>query len=135
VRALGATYHSGSVLDVGFEPDIIVECTGAGVVIIDVLKIVAAGGIVCLTGVGSGGRVGALPAADVAANMVLKNAVVFGSVNANRRHWYKANDHLARADHSWLARLITRREAPQDFVRALNRQPDDVKVVIQFADA
>ena len=30
VGALGATYHSGSVLDLGFEPDVIVECTGVG---------------------------------------------------------------------------------------------------------
>ena len=29
VRALGATYHSGTVKDVGFEPDVIVECTGS----------------------------------------------------------------------------------------------------------
>ena len=30
VRALGATYHSTSVANVGFEPDIIIECTGVG---------------------------------------------------------------------------------------------------------
>ena len=30
VRALGATYHSGSVKEIGFEPDVIVECTGVG---------------------------------------------------------------------------------------------------------
>lgn len=30
VRALGATYHSCSVADVGFEPDVIMECTGVG---------------------------------------------------------------------------------------------------------
>ncbi len=33
VGDLGATYHMGSVLDLGFEPDIIVECTGVGSVI------------------------------------------------------------------------------------------------------
>ena len=33
VQALGATYHSGSVRDIGFEPDVIVECTGVGQVI------------------------------------------------------------------------------------------------------
>jgi len=30
VRALGATYHSGTVAGVGFEPDIIIECTVSG---------------------------------------------------------------------------------------------------------
>ena len=134
VRALGATYHSGSALDLGFEPDIVVECTGVGTVITQVMKKVAAGGIVCLTGVGQGGGPSAAAPADVAANMVLRNAAVFGSVNANRRHWYKAHAHLLRADPSWLARLISRREPPDHFHRALSRNSDDVKVVVQFAD-
>ena len=33
VRALGATYHTGPIEGVGFQPDVIVECTGAGQVI------------------------------------------------------------------------------------------------------
>ena len=89
----------------------------------------------CLTGVGTGGRTAGLAAADVAAAVVLRNNVVVGSVNANKRHWYKAGQALARADRSWLARLVTRREPPEDFMRALQRQPDDIKVVIQFAEA
>ncbi|HSE06873.1 MAG TPA: glucose 1-dehydrogenase [Methylomirabilota bacterium] len=135
VRALGATYHCGTVRDVGFEPDVIVECTGVGQLIVDSIQGVAAGGVVCLTGVGSGGRTVGLPTADVAAAMVLRNNVVVGSVNANKRHWYKAGEALARADRAWLARLVTRREDPQDFARALGRKPDDIKVVVQFADA
>src|SRR5512137_639648 len=52
VRALGATYHTGTVAGVGFQPDVIVECTGVGQVIADAIKAVGSGGIVCLTGVG-----------------------------------------------------------------------------------
>jgi threonine dehydrogenase-like Zn-dependent dehydrogenase len=135
VRDLGATYHAGSVKDIGFEPDVIVECTGVGQVIADSVRAVAAGGVVCLTGVGSGGRTVGLPTADVASAMVLRNNVVVGSVNANRRHWYKAAEALARADRSWLARLLTRRERPEAFARALGRAPEDIKVAIQFKDA
>lgn len=135
VRDLGATYHAGTVEAVGFEPDVIVECTGVGQVIVDSIRAVAAGGVVCLTGVGSGGRTTGLPMADVAAEMVLQNNVVVGSVNANKRHWYKATQVLAQADRAWLSRLITRREPPEAFMRALHRQPDDVKVVVQFAEA
>jgi threonine dehydrogenase-like Zn-dependent dehydrogenase len=61
--------------------------------------------------------------------------VVVGSVNANKRHWYKAAEALARADHAWLDRLITRRERPEDFARALERRDEDIKVVVQFAEA
>ena len=135
VRALGATYHTGSVAGVGFEPDVIIECTGVGQLIADSIQAVAAGGVVCLTGVGSGGRTVGLPTADVASNVVLRNNVVVGSVNANKRHWYRAGQVLAHADPAWLARLITRRESPEQFMHALQRQPDDIKVVIQFSQA
>ena len=134
-RALGATYHSGTVAGVGFEPDVIVECTGVGQVIADSIQTVGAGGVVCLTGVGSGGRTTALPTADLAAEVVLRNNIVLGSVNANKRHWYKAGEVLARADRSWLARLVTRRERPEDFAKALERRSEDIKVIVQFAEA
>jgi glucose 1-dehydrogenase len=130
VRALGATYHT-SFDRLGFEPDVLVECTGAGQVIADAVQAVAAGGVVCLVGVGHGGPIG-LPTADVAASMVLRNKAVFGSVNANRRHWQEAGETLGRAERSWLERLVTRREHPADFARALERGPDDIKVVVEF---
>ena len=135
VRALGATYHTGRAGDVGFQPDVIVECTGVGQVIADAVDVVGAGGIVCLTGVGTGGRTVGYSTADLAATMVLQNNVIVGSVNANKRHWYKAGRALADADATWLARLLSRREQPEAFMNALRRQPDDIKVVIQFDDA
>jgi threonine dehydrogenase-like Zn-dependent dehydrogenase len=135
VRAMGATYHTGTVAGIGLQPDVIVECTGVGQLIADSIQAVAPGGVVCLTGVGSGGRTVGLKTADVASNIVLQNNVVVGSVNANKRHWYKAGQFLAKADRAWLARLISRREPPEQFMRALHREPDDIKVVIQFAEA
>jgi glucose 1-dehydrogenase len=81
-------------------------------VISDSVRSIGAGGVVCLTGVGSGGSTTGPGTADVAAGAVLRNNVVVGSVNANKRHWYKAGEVLARADHAWLAHLVTRRERP-----------------------
>jgi glucose 1-dehydrogenase len=135
VKALGATYHSTTVSQIGFNPDIIIECTGVGQVIAESIRGVGAGGIVCLTGVGKGGAAAGAAIADVAAAAVLGNNVVVGSVNANKRHWYKAGEVLARADRKWLERLITRREKPENFKQALDRKPDDIKVVIQFSAA
>ena len=134
VRALGATYHSGSVKAIGFEPDAIIECTGVGQVIADSIQAIGASGIVCLTGVGHGGVVTSAACADIAASAVLKNNVIVGSVNANKRHWYRAGNLLARADRDWLGRLITRREKPENFQQALERRPDDIKVIIQFSE-
>jgi len=134
VRALGATYHTDGIAQLDLAPDVVVECTGVGQVITDSVRSIGAGGIVCLTGVGHGGSTVGPAAADVAAAVVLKNNAVVGSVNANKRHWYRAAEALARADRSWLARLVTRRERPEDLARALRRTSDDVKVVLQFAD-
>ena len=81
----------------------------------DSLRIIAASGVVCLTGVGHGGQIPKIATAgEIASTAVLKNNVVIGSVNANKRHWYKAAEALARADRSWLERLITTTGEPGD---------------------
>ena len=55
VRRLGATYHGGTVGDVG-EVDIVIEATGVGRLVVDAICATARNGIVCLTGVSSGER-------------------------------------------------------------------------------
>jgi hypothetical protein len=64
--------------------------------------------------------------------LVLGNDVVFGSVNANRRHYEAGADALAKADRAWLARLITRQVPLASWKDAYTRDPGDVKVVLDF---
>ena len=66
--------------------------------------------------------------------MVLENDVVFGTVNANRRHYEMSADAIARADEGWLQRLITRRVPMERFGEALERRPGDIKVVIDLSE-
>jgi len=132
VEALGASYHAGTVFDLDFEPDVIIECTGVGPVIVDCIRKIGPGGVVCLTGVGGGGPASGLSAADVAKEAVLKNNVIVGSVNANRRHFYRAAQALAAADRDWLSQLISRRVPPERIEEALSRSADDIKVVVEF---
>jgi hypothetical protein len=65
--------------------------------------------------------------------MVLDNDTVFGSVNANHRHFELAAEALARADKTWLAGLITRRVPVARWEEALQHRPGDIKVVIDFS--
>ncbi len=81
---------------------------------------------------GSGGRTGNLSVADIATELVLQNNVIVGSVNANRRHFYEAAATLATADRDCLGRLISCRVPPERIADALQRGPDDVKVVVDF---
>jgi glucose 1-dehydrogenase len=133
VHDLGATYHTGGISDVGFEPDVIIECTGVGSVIVDSIRHIGAGGVLCLTGVGSGGGPSGQSPADLGKEVVLQNNVLVGSVNANRRHFYRAAGALAAADRTWLGQLISRRVRPEDVAEGLERGPDDIKVVVDFA--
>src|SRR3954464_2991171 len=94
VEELGAAYHTGWVADVGVRPDIVLECTGVVGLVQQSIASVSPGGIVCLTGVGPAGAAGG-SAAALATEAVLKNLVVVGSVNANRRHYYRADKPVA----------------------------------------
>ncbi|MDN5852864.1 MAG: theronine dehydrogenase, partial [Actinomycetia bacterium] len=89
-------------------------------------------GIVCLTGVSSGGRSLPVDAGELNRSIVLENDAIIGSVNANRRHYEQAAEALARADSGWLQRLISRRVPLAEFGSAFEAQADDVKVVIRL---
>ena len=133
VADLGATYHTDPVASLAAAADVVIECTGVAEVVVSILSNTGPDAIVCLTGVSSGGRTLRFDAGEVNREMVLGNAVVFGSVNANRRHYEAGAVALAAADSSWLARLITRRVPLDQFADALVRRPDDVKTVITFS--
>ncbi|MGH7831703.1 MAG: glucose 1-dehydrogenase [Candidatus Binatia bacterium] len=132
VRDLGATYHTGSVAEACRGTDIVIECTGAGWIVFDAMQHTTAGGIVCLTGISSGGRDLRIDAAALNRTIVLENDVVFGTVNANRRHYEAAAMSLAKADRHWLSRLISRRVALAHWADAVQRRPADVKTVIDM---
>ena len=134
VRDLGATYHTGSALDLDFNPDIIIECTGVGSVIVDSIQKVNAGGIICLTGVGAGGcqrpdrsRRRGVGSAEEQCDCRQREREQASLVPSGSKSG-------SRADRKWLSRLITRREKPENFQQALERKPDDVKVIIQFSE-
>ncbi len=130
---LGASYHTDPITQVSerLAPDIVIECTGVGELVVGAMRHTAPGAVVCLTGVAPSRRL----SIDVGAlnnELVLENDVVFGSVNANRRHFEQAAEALGSADPAWLGRLITRRVTFQHWQEALEKGDDDVKVVVDF---
>lgn len=131
VAALGATYHTGAIADACDAPDVVIECTGVGSLVFDAMEHIGPGGVVCLTGVSSGGRSLGVDAGTLNRSMVLENEAVVGSVNANRRHYEAGAQALAKADRGWLERLVSRRVPLDRWAEALDRKPDDVKVVME----
>ena len=134
VAELGGTFHLGSLADLdSLKPDILMECTGAPSVVRDAFGRTASGGIVCLVGVSAPGQDLDVDVGGLNRTMVLDNDTVFGSVNANRKHYDDAVATLRRADKDWLARLITRRVGVERWTQALEQGPDDIKVVVDFS--
>jgi glucose 1-dehydrogenase len=131
IKELGAKHH---LKHPGIEFDIVIECTGAPKVIAQAVAGSAPGGITCLTGLGGKAHVASLDIAALNQSLVLENRVVFGSVNANRRHYEDAAWALAHADRGWLERLITRKVELDQWHEAYEKHEHDVKTVLCFED-
>ena len=70
--------------------------------------------------------------AELNRQMVLENVVVFGTVNANLRHYRLAVEALDSAGRDWLEGLVTRRVPVERWQDALDKRADDVKVVLDL---
>jgi threonine dehydrogenase-like Zn-dependent dehydrogenase len=134
VADLGAHYHTDTLPDSGLEADVLMECTGVPTVVVDVLTHSATDSVACLTGVSSVGSLLPLDVGGLNRRAVLRNDVVFGTVNANRRHYEAGVAALAAADRDWLARLITRRFPLSAYRDAFAHRADDVKVVLDIEE-
>ena len=132
VAELGASYLHGPISDIGIKPNVVVECTGVGELVIELAGRAASAAVICLAGISSGQRSLPVNLDQVNASLVLENAVLFGTVNAARRNYEQAVDALAKADPAWLTRLISRRVPLSSWTQALDRQPDDVKVTVDL---
>ena len=131
VRDLGAGYH---LRFPAFEPDVVIEATGSPTLIAQCVAGSAPGSIVCLTGLGGAAHAASFDVATLNQSMVMENRVVFGTVNANRRHYEQAAAALCLAPRGWLERVITRRVPLARWREAFDKQPGDVKTVLCFED-
>ena len=122
VESLGATYHREL-------PDhqVVIEATGAPSLVARLLG----RELVCLTGVPST-EVVPVDLGQANRDLVLRNGIVFGTVNANVRHYREAAAVLDRADDAWLSSMITRRVPLAEFAEAFETRPGDVKVVLDL---
>jgi glucose 1-dehydrogenase len=131
VRDLGAGYH---LKFPSFEPDVVIEATGSPKLIAQCVAGSAPGSIVCLTGLGGAANAASFDVATLNQSMVMENRVVFGTVNANRRHYEQAAAALCLAERGWLERVIARREPLGRWRDAFEKRPGDVKTVLCFED-
>jgi len=130
VADLGARYWSGPADELPVAPEVVVECTGLGPVLQGVVRRAAPNAVVALAGVSHRSHEVSGDLQAFNRRMVLGNQVIFGTVNAARRHYDQAAAHLARADRDWLARLLTREVPMEDWTQGLAKTSDDIKVTV-----
>jgi threonine dehydrogenase-like Zn-dependent dehydrogenase len=115
--------------------DIVLEATGAAAVIAPALSILGRDAVCVLASVTEVGRQWEIDLGAWNRQMVLGNRLVFGIVNAGRRHFEAAVHDLVAAEErqpGWMGRLITRRLPFTEAARALVRAPEDIKTVLDF---
>jgi threonine dehydrogenase-like Zn-dependent dehydrogenase len=143
VASVGARFVSASttpLADLAREVgnvDLVYEATGAAALAFQALGVLGVNGVFVFTGVP--GRKGpiALDAGTLMRDMVLRNQLVFGTVNAGPDAFQAAADDLARFHARWpgpVRALITSRAPPEDAPRLLTSAPAGIKAVVRFAE-
>lgn len=137
---IGAEYRSSRIDPVSSLPDalgnidLVLEATGSSQVVFDAMQALGTNGVLCLMGITAGARMITVPSDRINLEMVLRNKVVFGSVNAHRRDFERGVRHFGEVERRWpglLARLITRRLPLAAFRDGLESRRDQIKVVLE----
>lgn len=117
--------------------DMIIEAAGIAKLDFDLIKTLGNNGIYVLTGVPGDSRELNIKGGDMMKQLVLKNQIILGSVNAGNIHFNKAIDDLEKASKKWpnvIDQLITNRVPYNDFKRVLFKHaPDEIKAVIKWS--
>lgn len=117
--------------------DVIVEATGAPQLAFGLIDALERNGAYVLTGLPAGHAPTTLPGADLMRDLVLRNALLFGSVNAAYDHFLMAVHDLTDAARRWpgsLERLITHKYDVAEFEKPLRaHERDEIKAVIEWS--
>lgn len=117
------------------EFDFIFEASGFAELMIKLIDSLAINGIYVATGIPGGERCVSVDGPDLMRQLVLKNQVMLGSVNASPAHFAMAVKDLAAAKEKWpeaMSRLITERIPYTDFEKALADTKEEIKVVVEW---
>lgn len=141
VEAIGARYVSSEKLPVAELPaeigtiDVVYEAAGASRVAFEMLQVLGANSVFIFTGVPGRKAPIEFDTDLLMRNLVLKNQIVFGTVNAGRDAFEAAIRHVAEFKRHWsdaLSGLISGRHPVEDHREFLVGRPTGIKHVLEF---
>ncbi len=141
VESFGGHYLSGESVTVAELPerlngiDLVYEATGASGLAFDVLAVLGTNGVFIFTGVPGRKYPFEIEAGTIMRNLVLKNQVLFGTVNADAAAFQSAIDRLGRIKQRWpevLQSLIAERSPLDRVNELLHDPPPGIKHVVSL---
>jgi len=142
LKGIGGKYIDGrkvKVLDLDDstgEYDFIFEATGIAQIQMALIDALATNGVYVVTGIPSEKRTPDIPAGSLLQQLVLKNQVIVGSVNAGIAHYKMAVDYLEKSLKKWpelIRSVITNRIPYKEYDRALHEHDEnEIKVVVEW---
>lgn len=142
LQQLGGNYIDGRAvqttdIDDRFgEYDFVFEAAGIAKLQIQLLDTLAVNGIYVATGIPGESRPLTIMAGDLMQQLVLKNQVLLGSVNASIDHYKMAVDYLQASEKRWpglIDKVITKRLSYTHFHDAIfSHGTDDIKLVVEW---
>ncbi|MEO5740011.1 MAG: glucose 1-dehydrogenase [Vicinamibacterales bacterium] len=139
---IGAMYHSvaaRTIFDVKEEMapiDIAVEATGVASVAFDAMQILGRNGVLCLLSLSGATKTAEQPVERINQRLVLGNQVVFGSVNANARHFAMGLKDFTTIEKKWpgmLKQLITTQLPWDQYHRWFGERGSGIKTTLEIS--
>lgn len=142
LKKIGGTYIDGREIKtiaidkkIG-EFDFIIEATGFAELQIELIDVLGVNGVYVSTGIPGGDKPLTIDGSELMRQLVLKNQIVLGSVNASMEHFKTSVADLKAAKEQWpeaIENMITQRFSYPDFKDALQKgSPEEIKVVVEW---
>ncbi len=117
-------------------PDLVIEATGKSSVVFAAMQMLAPNGVLCLLSVTGGSAIRPEPTDVINQDLVLRNSVVFGSVNAHPRHFKKGVEDfesIEKARPGALQKLLTTRLPWEEYGKWFGQKRSGIKTTLEIS--
>lgn len=132
----GRNVQTTNIDDTFGEYDFVFEATGIAMLQVQLIDTLANNGIYIATGIPAGNRPMSIMAGEIMQQLVLKNQILLGSVNASLKHYQMAVQYLQHSQEYWpglIEKVITNRFSYEDYDNALHsHKKDEIKAIVKW---